>query len=70
MIKGRIPTIIDLVFTAALNAIENKINTIDWRYCQKNDCDAKIKDTEIKYFLTSDYNKFMSGIFDTKVREK
>ena len=70
MIKGRILTIVNLAFTAALNAVENKISTIHWGYCQKNDYDAKIKDTEIKYFLTSDYNKFMSGIFDTKIKEK
>ena len=34
------------------------------------DYNAKISDTEAKYFTASDYNKFTSEIFETKIKEK
>ena len=37
---------------------------------KKTDYDTKISDIETKYFNTSDYNKFMSEILDTKMKEK
>ena len=36
----------------------------------KTNYDAKISDTEAKYFTTSDYNKFMNEILDKKIKEK
>ena len=37
---------------------------------KKTDYVAKILDIETKYFTTSDYNKFMSEILNTKIKEK
>ena len=37
---------------------------------KKTDYVAKISDIETKYFTTSDYNKFMSEILNTKIKEK
>ena len=36
----------------------------------KTDYDAIISNIEAKYFITSDYNKFMGEIFDAKIKEK
>ena len=37
---------------------------------KKTDYDAKILEIEVKYFTTSDYNKFTSDILDAKVKQK
>ena len=37
---------------------------------KKTDYDAKIAEMEKKYFTTSDYNKFMNNILDTKIAQK
>ena len=37
---------------------------------KKAEYDAKTWDIEKKYFATSVYNKFMSGILDLKIKEK
>ena len=43
--------------TSAVNVVENKItNNID--LVKNTDCDIKMSDIKIKYFTTSDYNKF------------
>ena len=68
-IESKWPSITGLATASALNAIENKIpNVID--LVKKTDYNAKILDIEKKYFTTSDYNKFMSGILDANIKEK
>ena len=56
---SKIPSITGLAATAALTAVENKVP----------DYDAKILDIELKYFTTSDYNKFTNQIIGNKVKE-
>ena len=50
-IDGKIPGITSLATTSALNAAEKRYpTTVIWST-------SKVKDIEIKYFNTSDYNK-------------
>ena len=37
---------------------------------RKEDYNEKIKDITIRYFTTSEYNKFMNNILDTKIKNK
>ena len=46
-------------------------NTDDFTDLVKiTDYDAKISDSEGRYFTASDYNKFMSDIIDAKIKQK
>ena len=63
----------DLVTTAVLNTkigeVEEKIPIVSG-LVKKTNYDAKILDTEEKYFTTSGYNKFTSDILDPKIKQK
>ena len=68
-IEGKMPSITNLVTTAAFTGVENKIlNVRDLDI--KTDYDAKPTEIEVKYFTTSDYNKFANDILDTKIKNK
>ena len=58
-VKHEIPSITNLVTTAGLATVENKIPNVS-DSVKKTDYDAKIAEMEKKNFTTSDYNKFMS----------
>ena len=49
--------------------LEKKIGDVDG-LVQKTDYEAKIKDIEGKYFTNADYNKYISDIFDIKIKQK
>ena len=66
--QGNIPSI-GLAATATLAAVENKIPNVTILF-KKTDFDAKILDTEKKYFATSYYNKFTRDILDVKIEKK
>ena len=66
-VEGRIPCITNLATIAALNSVENKIPNAT--YLVKKDYDEKTKDIESKYFSTSDYDKFIDNIYDTKIKK-
>ena len=68
-VQNKIPNITNLASTTALTAVENKILKIS-DLVKKADHDAEIKDIANKYFITSDYNKFMNIIFDAKITRK
>ena len=56
-----------------LNAVENKIpdaSDLVKTTTTTTDYDAKIPDTESKYFTSSDYNKFSNEIINAKIKEK
>ena len=59
-VKGKKPSITNLATTAAL---ENKIPNVKY-LVKKADYDVEIKHIKNKYFITSDYNKFMNNILD------
>ena len=65
--EGRILCITNLAAIAALNSVENKIPNAT--YLIKKDYDEKIKYIESKYFSTSDYDKFIDNIYDTKIKK-
>ena len=67
-IEGKIPSITGSAKTTVLNTVENIILVGD--LVNKTNYDAKISDTEAKYFTTSDYNKFMNEMLDKKIKEK
>ena len=67
-IEGKIPSITGSAKTTVLNTVENIILVGD--LVNKANYDAKISDTEAKYFTTSDYNKFMNEMLDKKIKEK
>ena len=66
----KISNITGQVITWTLKVIENNISNIIDLVKKKTDYVAKILDIETKYFTTSDYNKFMSEILNTKIKEK
>ena len=49
--------------------VENKIPYANG-LVKKTDSNSKISDIEKKFFITSDYDKFMSKTLDAKIREK
>ena len=51
-----------------MTAIENKIPDVSNLVKKKTDYDAKILDTESKYFTTADYNKFTSQTLDANIK--
>ena len=51
-----------------IKTVENIILVGD--LVNKTNYDAKISDTEAKYFTTSDYNKSMNEMLDKKIKEK
>ena len=51
--EGKVPSIANLAATATLTTVENKIPNVNDLF-KKADCDAKISDTEHKYFTISD----------------
>ena len=53
----------------ALKAAEHKIPSVS-NLVKKADYDAKMSDIESKYFITSDYDKFMGEILNAKIKEK
>ena len=67
--KGKIPSIIVLVTTAAFHVINNEISTVS-DLVKKTDYDLKISDIEDKYFTISDYNKFTNEIVDAKMKKQ
>ena len=67
--KGKIPTITNLVTTAALTIAENKIlNVRD--LIKKADYDVKISEMENKYFTTSYCKNFTGNTLDAKKTQK
>ena len=56
------------VVDTKIGEVENKIPDVSG-LVRKADCDAKISDIEVKYFDTSNYNKFMSNILDEKIKK-
>ena len=67
-IEGKTPSITGSATTTVLNTVENIILVGD--LVNKTNYDAKISDTEAKYFTTSDYNKSMNEMLDKKIKEK
>ena len=69
----KIPDVSGLVTTTVIDTkikeVDNKISDPS-RLVKKTDYDAKILEIEGKCFNTSDYNKFMSDILDTKIKQK
>ena len=49
--------------------MKNKIPNVN-NLVKKTNHDAKISYIDKKYFISSDYNKFMSEILDAKIKEK
>ena len=66
--EDKIPSVTNLVTTAALASVENKIPNVS-DLVKKADYDEKISEIEKKYF-TSDYNKFTSNTLDPKITHK
>ena len=56
-------------YDAKINEIKGEILSITG-LVKKTVYNTKISDIEFKYLITSDYNKFMSNILDTKIKEK
>ena len=56
-------------YDAKINEIKGEILSITG-LVKKTVYNTKISDIEFQYFITSDYNKFMSNILDTKIKEK
>ena len=69
-IESKAPSITGLGTNAALTAVENKIPDLNNLVKKKKDRDAKILDTESKYFTTADYNNFTSQTLDAKIKQK
>ena len=57
------------VLNTKIGAVESKIPDVSG-LGKKIFYDAKVSDIEKKYFTSSDYNKFTSGILDSKIKEK
>ena len=57
------------VLNTKISDVDNKIPSVSG-LVQKTDYDAKIKDIEGKYFTNVDYNKYISDIFDEKIKQK
>ena len=72
-IENKIADTNGLVSTTVLNTkigeVESKIPDVSG-LVKKMDYKAKISDIDTKYFTTSDYKTFRSGILETKVNEK
>ena len=64
-IESKTPYIIELVTTAVLNVVKNKIPNLSNLF-KKTDYDV----IEAKYFTTSDCNKFTNEILNVKINEK
>ena len=62
VIELNIPNTTGLATTAAFDAVGNKIPNVNNLVKKEIFFDAKISDTEKKYFSTSDYNKFTNKI--------
>ena len=68
-IEDKLPSITILAITAALSAVENKIpNVSDLVKKKKTEHDAKIKEIDGKYFITSGYDKFTNDILDANIK--
>ena len=63
------PSITVLATTSAFNAFKNRIPKVS-DIVKKRDYDAKISDNEIKYFTTSDYNKILGEVLNTKTKKR
>ena len=57
------------VVNTKIGNVHNKIPDVS-KLVKKENCDAKIKDIQGKYFTTTDYNKFMNDILDSKTKTK
>ena len=68
-ILGKIPIITGLVTTAALAAVEKKIQNVSDQV-KKTKYDAKVSEIYIKYFNRSDYDNFTTDILNTKIKQK
>ena len=68
-ILGKIPIITGLVTTAALAAVEKKIQNVS-DLVKKTKYDAKVSEIYIKYFNRSDYDNFTTDILNTKIKQK
>ena len=69
-VKNNVPNITNLAVPDALTTVENKMPSVS-DLVRKADHDAKISEMEDKYkcFTTSDYDKFISNILDTKITQ-
>ena len=56
------------VLNIKVSWVENKIPVTE--FVNKVDYDNKTKEIERKYFTNADYNKFMSDILDSKIKQK
>ena len=68
-ILGKIPIITGLVTTAALAAVEKRIQNVS-DLVKKTKYDAKVSEIYIKYFNRSDYDNFTTDILNTKIKQK
>ena len=57
------------VVNTKIGNVDNKIPDVS-KLVKKVNCGAKIKDIQGKYFTTTDYNKFMNDILDSKTKTK
>ena len=57
------------VVNTKIGNVHNKIPDVS-KLVKKVNCDAKIKDIQGKYFTTTDYNKLMNDILDSKTKTK
>ena len=72
-LKNEITYTSDLVTTTVLNTkigeVGRKIPNVSGIF-RRTDYNAKISNIKKKYFMTSDYNKYISEILDAKIKEK
>ena len=72
-LKNEITCTSDLVTTTVLNTkigeVGRKIPNVSGIF-RWTDYNAKISNIKKKYFMTSDYNKYISEILDAKIKEK
>ena len=67
-IKDKVPSITNLVTTAALTGVKDKIPNVS-DLAKKADFVEKVKEIESKYFTTL-YDKFTNNILDQKIKNK
>ena len=68
-VKAETPSITGWAAITAATTVEDEIHEISG-FVKKTDYYGEIKDIKDKYFITSDYKKLKSNLFNTKIKEK
>ena len=58
------------VFNTKIEEVDHKIPYLSSLFQKTDEKNAKTSEFEGKYFTTSGYNKFVSDILDTKIKQK